>query len=217
MQAPLYLHLNEVHGVHGELAAAMPCGRGEASGLQGGHTAFDHGIGNAWFAGRNGHVRATPVEDNNLRGKCVRIKADGGGEGVYRRWAARARRRGEAGEEEEWTGYRHNSATCEDCQATAILHAKARAHELERERMFQSVGLGSEGAEDDDEDDDDEEGDTASSFSEWDAVAEGDDPNLRAHSRRKVLPCNGIKDIVVFGEVSIYNVLLLGMILMRKF
>jgi hypothetical protein len=247
MQAPLYMRLHEAHGVQGELAATIPAGGGFAA--TGNGLTFDEGITNAWFPGRTGGVRVVDLGETG-RGRAsegarrvlVEVEGGRGGKGVYRCWRFGQPGSGEH-EEREWEGYVHDEAVCEDCQERVRMLEKAKlAEAMERERWFQSVGLGmDEAPEDEEEEDDDDEvdeeegsdesnedeesgsddegqndeGDTADS--EWDGVSNANEqftfgpdgqeivyPTLpRAHNKRKVKPCDGIKEILLFGEVSI--------------
>lgn len=229
MQAPIYMRLHEAHGVQGELAAAMPTARRGAPGSGGSQPTFDDGISNAWFAGPTGGIRVSDVVEGgstsrdagSASGRRVLFEADGGGRGVYRCWSAGSHLgASEDSNEGEWTGYPHDPLTCEGCRAREEMRAQNQlADALERENLFRSVGLGlneseeeEEGEEDSDESDGDEDetsdGESQSEEDaadpEWDPTDNTDNPDLRAHSKGKILPCDGVKDIVLFGAVSIY-------------
>ncbi|KAF9461899.1 hypothetical protein BDZ94DRAFT_1322969 [Collybia nuda] len=210
MQAPIYMRLHEAHGVAGELAAALPSAR-DLSALQTStSTSADDGISNAWFAGRTGHVQVSDIGDAGAgTGKRVLVEAEGGraGKGVYRRWDPRGNM---------WEGYAHDAEVCDGCAAREEVDVKNRlADALEREELFRSVGLGVGGCQEGEEEGEEEgyyeeEGSEDGGEQteeevvdpEWDPVENMDEPGLRAHNRRKVLPCDGIKDIVLFGATD---------------
>jgi hypothetical protein len=206
--------------------ATMPTGgQGAPAGVNnaGGGPTFDDGMSNAWFAGNTGSVQVFDVGQDGCgisvgggaaaraseRGKNVFVQAAGGrgGRGVYRCWP----RGGYEGE--GWEGYVHDGATCEGCLAREAVAERARIQEArEREKLFGSVGLGMDETPQDKKSEEDEAGDA-----DWDPVEETEEQitfgpegqeivhpaQSRAHGRRKVLPCNGIKEILLFGEVSI--------------